>query len=156
MTCGGSRPFWVKGKAVAVGRDSDSIQRFRRGSGVGMPGRGDRPKHGKPQRREVVALNENSVRSRLGRLGVAPAALIRKYRKLGLTNDENASKVGIRIDHFQGPRDSATRDPESAMRTSIPMKRYCVSPGGPVAINNKPPLTTPMAVVPNIHATTSK
>ena len=26
-------------------------------------------KHGKPQRREVVALNENSVRSRLGRVG---------------------------------------------------------------------------------------
>jgi hypothetical protein len=42
MTCGGSRPSWVKGKAVAVGRDSDSTQRFRRGSGVGMPGRGDR------------------------------------------------------------------------------------------------------------------
>ena len=33
---------------MAVGQDSDSIQRFRRGSGVGMPGRGDRPKHGKP------------------------------------------------------------------------------------------------------------
>ena len=27
------------------------------------------PKHGKPQRREVVALNENSVRSRLSRVG---------------------------------------------------------------------------------------
>jgi hypothetical protein len=27
------------------------------------------PKHGKPQRGEVVALNENSVRSRLGRVG---------------------------------------------------------------------------------------
>ena len=54
---------------MAVGRDSDSIQRFRRGNGVGMPGRGDRPKHGKPQRGEVVALNEHSVRSRLGRVG---------------------------------------------------------------------------------------
>ena len=29
-TCGGSRPSWFKGKAVAVGRDSDSIQQFRR------------------------------------------------------------------------------------------------------------------------------
>src|SRR3984893_14881738 len=48
MTGGGSRPFWVKGKAVAVGQDSDSIQWFRRGSGVGMPGRRDRRNTGSP------------------------------------------------------------------------------------------------------------
>ena len=36
------------GKAVAVERDSDSIQRIRRGNGVGMPGSGDRPENGKP------------------------------------------------------------------------------------------------------------
>ena len=36
------------GKAVVVGRDSDSIQRFRRGSGVGMHGRGNRWNTGSP------------------------------------------------------------------------------------------------------------
>ena len=36
---------------MAVGQDSDSIQRFRRGSGVGMPGRGDRT-----ETREALAV----------------------------------------------------------------------------------------------------
>ena len=39
----GNRPVWFLGKAVAVGQKSDSVQRFRRGSGAGMHGRGDRP-----------------------------------------------------------------------------------------------------------------
>ena len=44
----GSRPSTFLGQAVAVERDSDSIQRIRRGNGVGMSGRGDRPENGKP------------------------------------------------------------------------------------------------------------
>jgi hypothetical protein len=57
------------GRPPSWGALNDKPPRSRRGSGDGMQAHGDGTKHGKPQRREVVALNENSVRSRLGRLG---------------------------------------------------------------------------------------
>jgi hypothetical protein len=54
------------GKAVAVERVSDSIQRIRRGSGVGMPGRGDRPESGKPY---MVAARDRQPDSGDGQAG---------------------------------------------------------------------------------------
>ena len=46
----------------------DGLTRFAGVVGDSMPTRNN-GKHGKPQRGEVVSLNRNSVRSRLGRLG---------------------------------------------------------------------------------------
>ena len=67
----GSRPSTFLGQAVAVERDSDSIQWIRRGSGVGMPGRGDRPENGKPY---VVAGCDRQPDSGDGQAGPARVA----------------------------------------------------------------------------------
>ena len=62
----GSRPSTFLGQAVAVERDSDSIQRIRRGNGVGMPRRGDRPENGKPY---AVAARDRQLDSGDGQAG---------------------------------------------------------------------------------------
>ena len=62
----GSRPSTFLGQAVAVERDSDSTQRIRRGNGVGMPGRGDRPENGKPY---AVAARDRQPESGDGQAG---------------------------------------------------------------------------------------
>ena len=78
----GADPPAIRGRPLSLGDrrerplGRDTIQRFHRGNGDGMPAQGDPTQHGKPQRWGRVTPNRTPARDRPGRVGVAERPVV--------------------------------------------------------------------------------